>query len=128
MTPPKENDIFVFGSNLSGFHGAGAAHYAFRFLDAEYGNGITPTKQTYPIPTKDRQIVTMKLADIKPYIDKFIQYVKDNPDKNFFITRIGCGLAGYKDFDIAPLFSELFGYANCSFPKEWERYEHILPL
>lgn len=104
--------IFVFGSNLAGAHGAGAALEAAQNFGAEYGVGVGATGRAYAIPTKDENIRTMALGDIKPYVDAFLEYARQNPSKEFFVTAIGCGLAGYEPTDIAPMFA---GYPmNCT--------------
>lgn len=102
-------DIFVFGSNLAGIHGAGAARHALEKYGAVYGEGVGRMGQSYAIPTKDENIVTLPLARIKPHVDVFVDYAKSHPNLTFHLTRIGCGIAGYDwDRDIGPLFpSEL---------------------
>ena len=110
--------IFVFGSNLKGVHGAGAA-LAARAYGAQLGIGEGPTGLTYAIPTKDERINTLPLARIEYFVKRFIQYTVNNPNLHFFVTRVGCGLAGYKDSQIAPMFK---GAVNCSFPIEWKEY------
>ena len=115
---PSDNSIFVFGSNLAGIHGAGAAAAALN-LGAEWGKGVGLFGKTYAIPTKDENIKTMRLSAIRPYIEEFVQFTKDHPELRFFMTRIGCGLAGYTDRQIAPLFK---GAVNCSFAQEWRQY------
>lgn len=117
---PSKNQIFVFGSNLSGRHGAAAAQYALRYCGAEYGLGIGLQGQSYAIPTKDKAIQTLPLDSIVPYIQAFKQFTLDQPQREFFVTRIGCGLAGYTDEEIAPWFTGC-SY-NCVFPEEWEPY------
>jgi len=97
--------IFVFGSNLAGRHGAGAALFAKRHYGALYGNGIGPQGCSYAIPTKDEQIETLPITKIKQYITDFIIFSRENQQHTFYLTRIGCGLAGYKDKDIAHLFN-----------------------
>ncbi len=114
-TRPSDNTIFVFGSNLAGVHGAGAAAAALN-MGAEWGNGVGLQGRTYAIPTKDENIKSLRLSQIRPYIEDFVKFTQDNPDKNFFVTRVGCVLAGYKDSQVAPLFK---GAINCSFAKEW---------
>lgn len=99
------SEIFVFSSNLSGIHGAGAAKFALQHYGAIYGNGIGPQGESYAIPTKDFQINTLPLQEIKKYITDFVMFSRENQNKIFHLTRVGCGLAGYKDRDIAPLFN-----------------------
>jgi hypothetical protein len=109
--------IFVFGSNEAGRHGKGAALHALREHGAVYNQGTGKQGNSYAIPTKDRRIKTLPLYKIKEYVDEFISFAKDNPDLNFQITRIGCGLAGYKDHNIAPMFIE--APTNCQLPDMW---------
>lgn len=118
-TQPGSNQVFVFGSNLAGIHGAGAAKAALQY-GARMGHGIGLQGLTYAIPTKDVDIKTMPIDNIKPYIERFKKMTQEYPQAEFFVTRVGCGLAGYKDSQIAPLFKGCG--SNCSFPKEWERY------
>lgn len=96
--------IFTFGSNLAGHHGAGAALTAYRLHGAIYGQGVGPMGNSYGIPTKDAQIVPMALTAIQPYVSDFCQYAFLNPDLMFQVTRVGCGLAGFSDEQMAPLF------------------------
>lgn len=100
MTP----EIFVFGSNLAGRHGAGAARFAREYYGAIYGQGVGLQGRSYAIPTKDENIETLPLDRIKPYVDQFIQFASNNPERVFRLTPIGCGLAGYKYKDIGPMF------------------------
>lgn len=119
---PGPLEIFVFGSNLAGRHGRGAAHAARLYYDAVYGVGEGPTGRTYAIPTLDSRFQKRSLKDIKISIDKFIEYVIQNPHKDFFITMIGCGLANFKSSEIAPMFISLKDKTNVSFPKPWKTY------
>jgi hypothetical protein len=119
-TQPTKEQIFVFGSNLAGVHGAGAAKQAIEY-GAQWGRGTKWSGgRTYAIPSKDRNIKTMSLTEIDKYIKIFLYDTELNPQLTFFITRIGCELAGYKDSDIAPLFKGASN--NCNFPKEWKEY------
>lgn len=119
MSIPTHDQVFVFGSNLAGRHGAGAALFAKQRLDAQAGKGVGPTHRTYAIPTKDERLNSMPLYHVKDYVNLFIDYVKANPNKQFFVTRVGCGLAGNSDTDMAELFREIWDFNNCSFPEEW---------
>ena len=110
-------EIFVFGSNLAGRHGKGAAKDAVDLYGAEYGNGEGRQGDSYAIPTKDHYLNTLSIETIKPYINRFIHYAKANPDLTFKVTRIGCGLAGYSDIEIAPLF--VLAPNNCIFDSKW---------
>jgi len=116
--PKNPRSIFVFGSNLAGVHGAGAALIAKQKFGAVQGKGIGHYGMSYAIPTKDRFIRTLKLHEIEPHIDYFCQYTRENQNLEFFITRVGCGLAGYKDSDIAPFFKTA-NRLSCDFPAEW---------
>lgn len=109
--------IFVFGSNLRGRHGAGAALHAAQHHSAKEGVGIGPTGTAYAIPTKDMFIQTLPLHSIKPHVDTFIRYARDNPHLRFQVTAIGTGLAGYTHSDIAPMFRD--APDNCDLPIEW---------
>lgn len=115
MSDPKDK-IFVFGSNLAGRHGKGAAKHALEHYGANYGQGVGLQGRSYGIPTKDAQLRTLPLAQIHWYIRQFLDFAKDSR-LEFFITRIGCGLAGYNDVDIAPMFKD--APANCTLPIEW---------
>ena len=117
---PKPGQIFVFGSNLAGVHGAGAAHHAHKEQGAQWGLGFGPSGNTYAIPTKDRNIMTMPMEEIKPFVSVFLDYARYHPLLEFFVTRIGCGLAGYNDSDMAPLFRG--APDNCSFAEQWTPY------
>ncbi len=123
---PGPGRVFVFGSNLAGIHGAGAAHFALRNFGAVWGNGegLMPNDsdpKCYGIPTKDEQIKTLELEDIKKYVERFISVAWERRDLTFFVTRIGCGLAGFTDYDIAPLFRD--APPNCELPEGWESFE-----
>lgn len=115
-------ECFVFGSNEAGFHGAGAAKYAVEHHGAVMGVGFGIAGNSFAIPTKDKTIRTLPLAVINDYVDEFIQYAKDNPRLKFQVTQVGCGLAGYKPWQIAPMFKE--APDNCLFDKAWSQYLH----
>ena len=110
--------IFVFGSNLAGAHGAGAAKVAREKHGAVIGVGYGPTGDAYAIPTKDRNIRTMSKDPIRYYVGEFKKYAASHPDLEFQVTRIGCGLAGYSDRDIAPMFKD--APMNCLFDTAWK--------
>lgn len=114
ITQLKENEIFVFGSNLHGMHGGGAARVAHQKFGAEWGVGVGPTGKCYAIPTMHGGIDT-----IKPYVDDFITYAKEHTNQHFYVTRIGCGIAGFTDEQMAPLFKDLQELDNVSIPKQW---------
>ncbi len=115
----KENEVFVFGSNLAGAHGAGAAKLAAKKFGAEHGVGFGPTGQTYAIPTKNEQIRTMKIEEIKPFVELFIIEAKLDPERNYLVTAIGTGLAGISVEDIAPLFKEAINVPNIHLPQSF---------
>lgn len=124
-TLPQNGEVFVFGSNMAGIHGAGAARIAeqqfgaIRHIGVGYmASAIFDNCHSFAIPTKDRGIRTLPLTVIKQNIEDFCIWAKKNPNYEFFITRIGCGLAGYSNEDIAPLFKG--APANCSFPEQWK--------
>lgn len=111
-------DIFVFGSNLAGRHGAGAALYAAKMHGAIYGQGVGHQGRSYGIPTKDENIETLPLDHIVDYVAGFIDFARVNPHLTFYVTPIGCGLAGYKREQIRPMFADMPD--NCRFAETWE--------
>lgn len=119
----KENEVFVFGSNLGGKHGKGAAKKALTW-GAKYGQASGLQGRTYGIPTKDKTIRRiLSTNEIKPFVDTFIEFAIMNPQLTFLTTEIGCGLAGYKPKDIAPLFEAAIEVENIHLP---ERFWHKL--
>ena len=112
--------VFLFGSNAAGRHGKGAALAAFREHGAIMGQGRGLQGNSYAIPTKDYNIKTRPLADIYVDVREFIKFAEANPDMWFFVTRIGCGLAGYQDHQIAPMFKG--APDNCVFQGDWDEY------
>lgn len=117
-----ESCIFVFGSNLLGHHGAGAALHALNHWSAEYGTGIGRTGQCWAIPTKDTYIDTLPLIAIQWYVQAFLAYAYKHPTLDFQVTAVGCGLAGYTTKDIAPFF---FPHpVNVHLPIEWKEWLH----
>lgn len=112
ITHLEPNEIFVFGSNLQGYHGAGAARMALDKFGAIWGKGVGLQGQSYAIPTMDGGIET-----IKPYVDDFIEFARQHPEYQFLLTRIGCGIAGFTDEEIAPLFWEALKLHNVKFPE-----------
>ena len=114
ITRLAADEVFVFGSNLAGMHGGGAARMAYEHFGAEWGVGVGPTGQCYAIPTMQGGIDT-----IRPYVDEFIVYAKQHSDKRFLVTRIGCGIAGFTDDEIAPLFREALAIPNIALPQLW---------
>lgn len=118
---PGPGRVFVFGSNLAGIHGAGAAAYAYRFFGAIWDEGIGLMGSSYAIPTKSRQLQSLPLEEINKYVENFVVFAWEHTELYFFVTRIGCGLAGFTDADIAPMFKE--APPNCELPHGWDKYE-----
>ena len=114
ITELSKCEIFVFGSNLEGRHAGGAARFAYEHFGAEWGNGVGPQGRCYAIPTMHGPI-----SAIEPYVSDFIDYVIDHPQNRFLVTRVGCGIAGFKDRDMAPLFAAALFLPNISLPREW---------
>ncbi len=111
-------DIFVFGSNLAGRHGAGAARFAVKKHGAIYGQGIGLQGQSYGLPTKDERIQTLPLDRIAGYVADFLTLAASRPDLTFYVTPVGCGLAGYKRAQIKPMFDGMPD--NCRFAETWD--------
>ena len=112
-----EDEIFVFGSNFAGIHGAGAARAAVDKYGAILGQGHGLQGRSYGIPTKDANIVSLSLDQVGTWVAKFKAYAICRPDMKFFMTRVGCGLAGFTDEEIAPMF--IGSPSNINFPEEW---------
>jgi hypothetical protein len=110
----KENEIFVFGSNLMGFHGGGAAAAAMDHFGAIWGQGVGLQGQSYAIPTMQGGPET-----IQPYVNEFIQFAQAHPELTFYVTKIGCGIAGFEIEEIAPLFKGALDVENIILPKEF---------
>ena len=109
--------IFVFGANEAGRHGAGAALFARQYHGAIYGQGVGLQGSSYGIPTKDRNIETLPLDKISEYVVQFMEFATKHPELTFEVTRIGCGLAGWTDTDIGPMFKG--APVNCELPEGW---------
>jgi hypothetical protein len=110
----SENEIFVFGSNLAGAHGGGAARIAADRFGAIMGQGVGLQGQSYAIPTMQGGVET-----IKPYVDEFIAFAKQHPEMTFLVTKIGCGIAGFTTDEIAPLFAKAVDVENIHLPQEF---------
>jgi hypothetical protein len=110
----QPGEIFVFGSNLRGMHAGGAARAAYHKFGAVMGQGVGLQGQSYAIPTMQGGVET-----IKPYVDEFIDFVRQHPELTFLVTRIGCGIAGFRDEEIAPLFAEAHQLSNVVLPPNW---------
>jgi len=114
ITSLLPNEIFVFGSNLRGIHGGGAAYVAYRHFGAIMGQGVGLQGQSYAIPTMQGGIDT-----IRPYVDEFIEFAKHHQNLTFLVTRIGCGIAGFTDDEISPLFNKAHDICNIILPLGW---------
>ncbi len=112
ITELKVDEVFVFGSNLAGMHGGGAAYVAFRQFGAVMGCGVGLRGQSYAIPTMQGGVET-----IEPYVTEFIAFAKAHPELFFYVTRIGCGIAGFRDKEIAPLFADAIDVDNICLPE-----------
>ncbi|MBQ4377031.1 MAG: hypothetical protein II793_05005 [Bacteroidales bacterium] len=110
----RPDEIFVFGSNLAGRHGGGAAWVAHIKFGAIMGQGVGLQGHSYAIPTMQGGVET-----IKPYVDEFIEFAKAHKEYFFYVTRIGCGIAGFRDADIAPLFRNALTIDNICLPKSF---------
>ena len=117
----EPNEVFVFGDNERARHGAGAALYAVRKFGAKDGqHGLVG--QAYGISTKDASIQTLPLSKIQKHIDRFHVFASSRPDLTFYVTQIGCGLAGFSPKDIGPLFQTLSWPDNVIMPKAFNVY------
>ena len=114
ITSLAQNEVFVFGSNLQGSHGGGAAAAAVRYFGAVWGQGVGMQGQCYAIPTMHGGVDA-----IRPYVDEFIGYAKEHPEMTFLVTRIGCGIAGFRDEQMAPLFADAMELPNVVLPKSF---------
>ena len=118
----RPDEVFVFGSNLAGLHGGGAARAAYDKFGAVWGQGVGMQGQSYAIPTMQGGVET-----IAPYVDEFIEYARTYPEKRFLVTEIGCGIAGFRPEEIAPLFTGAIGIENISLPRRfWEVLERTV--
>lgn len=119
ITSILENEVFVFGSNLSGRHGKGAAKTALGW-GAKWGQAAGLQGKTYGIPTKDAAIKrTLRIDEIRPFVDDFIEFAKANENLIFLVTEIGTGLANHKKENIAPLFKQAVNYKNIYLSKDF---------
>lgn len=127
ITHLAPNEVFVFGSNLQGRHGGGAAHMAYEHFGAVWGKGVGLFGQSYAIPTMQGGVET-----IKPYVDEFIQFAIEHNELDFLVTEIGCGIAGFSPEEIAPLFVKVVVddikniYLPESFYYEFDYYDNSI--
>lgn len=110
----EPGQIFVFGSNLQGHHAGGAARFALDNFGAVWGQGVGLQGQSYAIPTMQGGVET-----IRPYVDEFIRFADLHQEMTFLVTRIGCGIAGFRDYEIAPLFAKAIGFRNIWLPESF---------
>lgn len=117
ITHLNNGEIFVFGSNLRGLHGGGAARLAYERFGAIWGQGVGMQGQSYGIPTMHGGVDA-----IKPYVDEFIEFAKNHTEYTFLVTKIGCGIAGFKEEEIAPLFADAVSVDNIILPESFVMY------
>ena len=110
----EDNEIFVFGSNLNGLHGGGAARVAYQKFGAQWGKGVGIQGKSYGIPTMHGGVEV-----IKPYVDEFIEFASQHKEYTFLVTRIGCGIAGFSPNEIAPLFAKAIEIENILLPEDF---------
>lgn len=120
MTDAQVEGIFVFGSNLAGIHAGGAAQAAVDHYGAEWGVGEGRTGESYALPTMDADLHPRPLPDIAASVRRLVDYAKANPGLTFLVTRVGCGIAGFHDHQIAPLFAD--APDNCILPGRWRDF------
>ena len=106
-----EKEIFVFGSNIQGSHGGGAAWFAYKNFGAEWGIGEGLTGRCYALPTMEG------MPSMKAAVDHFIACAKQHPELTFLVTAVGCGIAGYRSDEVAPLFKEATSLENVYLPQ-----------
>lgn len=114
----SEETIYVFGSNLSGRHGRGTALRAREYYGAVSGKGVGLQGASYAISTKDHALRALPLDQIAHYVTRFLEFAREHTELTFQMTRVGCGMAGYRDKQMAPLFAD--APENCWLPEEWK--------
>ena len=119
MWEPRAHEVFVFGSNLAGRHGKGAALFAWHKCGAVHGKGMGYSCRSYAIPTKDRNLSTLPLSSIETYIDEFLRFAEQQTHLTFWLSKIGCGLAGYSHAQIAGLLVGKLIPSNVRLPATW---------
>lgn len=119
----RHDEVFVFGSNLDGMHMGGAARIAVNRFGAVWGQGVGLQGQSYAIPTMQGGVET-----IKPYVDQFIDFARQHQELYFYVTRIGCGIAGFTDAQIAPLFADALSLPNVALPHRFHLDWQIKPI
>ncbi len=123
ITHLNNGEIFVFGSNLRGLHGGGAARVAYERFGAIWGQGVGLQGQSYGIPTMHGGVDA-----IKPYVDEFIEFAKNHTEYTFLVTKIGCGIAGFKEEEIAPLFANAVSVDNIVLPESFVMFLNQIAL
>lgn len=121
----QKNEVFVFGSNEAGIHGAGAARAAYDKFGAVLGQGYGFAGSSFAIPTKDKSIETLPISKIKIYVDKFLIYAAEHAELDFLVTKIGTGLAGLSVEEIAPLFEDAIYINNIYLPREFHDFFNL---
>lgn len=116
ITHLEPDDFFVFGSNLEGKHIGGAARVAYEKFGAVWGQGVGVQGQSYAIPTMHGDI-----ESIRPYVDEFTRIAREWDQNTFYVTRIGCGIAGFTDEEIAPLFNDAYDLYNVRLPESFAK-------
>lgn len=116
ITSLAPGEVFVFGSNIHGMHGGGAAAFAYRNFGAVWGQGVGLQGQSYAIPTMEGGV-----DYVAGYVNEFIGFAKAHPELFFWVTRIGCGIAGFTEEEIASLFKEAADLENVALPKEFRK-------
>lgn len=126
ITQLEPGQIFVFGSNIGGRHGKGAAKFAVQKFGAVYGQGVGLQGRSYGIPTVNASITApLSLPKIAGYVSEFVEFARTRPDLTFLVTEIGCGLAGLTVKEIAPLFVDAMDVPNIWLPRRfWRVLEH----
>lgn len=117
ITHLNNGEIFVFGSNLKGLHGGGAARLAYERFGAIWGQGVGLQGSCYGIPTMHGGVDAIKL-----YVDEFIEFAQNHTEYTFLVTKIGCGIAGFKEEEIAPLFADAVSVDNIILPESFVMY------
>lgn len=121
ITHLEEWQVFVFGSNRAGRHGAGAAKLAHRKFGAKWGQGDGLMGQSYGISTKDRNLGVLPIRQIEIGVDRLLRFAEAHPEKEFLVTKIGCGLAGYSVREIATCFTDKHIPGNVVLPEEFQQ-------
>lgn len=114
----NRNEIFVFGTNLEGSHGSGAAKIAYKYFGAIWGQGVGLQGQSYAIPTM------VPLPELEKYVESFIEFAFLHPELIFYVPAIGCSYAGYTPYEIAPFFLKVIDLPNVMLPKSFVDVMH----